>query len=62
MQASIPELRCAGATQLSYDDFQKYLDYLKRKSYVEESDEGIRLSTAGKDVYVKLRETLPSLL
>jgi predicted transcriptional regulator len=50
------------ATQLSYDDFQKYLDYLKRKSYVEESDEGIRLSTAGKDVYVKLRETLPSLL
>jgi predicted transcriptional regulator len=50
------------ATQLSYDDFQKYLDYLKRKGYVEESDEGIRLSTAGKDVYVKLRETLPSLL
>jgi len=50
------------ATQLSYDDFQKYLDYLKGRGYVEESDEGIRLSTAGKDVYVKLRETLPSLL
>ena len=50
------------ATQLSYDDFQKYLDYLKGRAYVEESDEGIRLSTAGKDVYVKLRETLPSLL
>jgi len=50
------------ATQLSYDDFQKYLDYLKRRGYVEESDGEIRLSTAGKDVYVKLRETLPSLL
>ena len=50
------------ATQLSYDDFQKYLDYLKGRGYVEEFDEGIRLSSAGKDVYVKLRETLPSLL
>ena len=50
------------ATQLSYDDFQKYLEYLKGKGYVEESDEGVRLSTSGKDVYVKLRETLPSLL
>ena len=50
------------ATQLSYDDFQKYLEYLKGKGYVEESDEGVRLSTGGRDVYVKLRETLPSLL
>ena len=50
------------ATQLSYDDFQKYLDYLKGKGYVEEVDEGIRLSNAGKEVYMKLRETLPSLL
>jgi predicted transcriptional regulator len=50
------------ATQLSYDDFQKYLEYLKGKGFVEESDGGIRMSTAGKDVYVKLRETLPSIL
>ena len=50
------------ATQLSYDDFQKYLDYLKSKGYVEESDEGVRLAIEGKNVYVKLRETLPSLL
>ena len=50
------------ATQLSYDDFQKYLDYLKVKGYVEESEEGVRLSIEGKNVCVKLRDTLPSLL
>jgi predicted transcriptional regulator len=50
------------ATQLSYDDFQKYLEYLKTKGFVEESDEGIRLSLQGREVYVKLRETLPSIL
>jgi predicted transcriptional regulator len=50
------------ATQLSYDDFQKYLDYLKGKGYVEESMEGVRLSIDGKNVYVKLRDTLPSIL
>jgi len=51
------------ATQLSYDDFQKYLEYLKGKGYVEESEEeGVRLSIQGKNVYVKLRDTLPSLL
>jgi predicted transcriptional regulator len=50
------------ATQLSYDDFQKYLDYLKNKGFVEESEGGIHLSAEGKDVYVKLRETLPSIL
>ena len=51
------------ATQLSYDDFQKYLDFLKGKGYVEESEEeGVRLSIQGKNVYVKLRDTLPSLL
>ena len=50
------------ATQLSYDDFQKYLEYLKQKGFVEETGDGIRLATAGKDVYLKLRETLPSIL
>lgn len=50
------------ATQLSYDDFQKYLEYMRSKGFVEESEGGIRLSAAGKDVYVKLRETLPSIL
>ena len=50
------------ATQLSYDDFQKYLDFLKGKGYVEESEEGVRLLFEGKNVYVKLRDTLPSIL
>jgi predicted transcriptional regulator len=50
------------ATQLSYDDFQKYLDFLKGKGYVRESEEGVSLSVEGKNVYVKLRDTLPSIL
>jgi len=47
------------ATQLSYDDFQKYLEYMKGKGLVEESNQGIRLASAGKEIYLKLRETLP---
>ena len=50
------------ATQLSYDDFQKYLEYMKSKSLVEESTQGLRLAEKGKEVYLKLRETLPSIL
>jgi len=50
------------ATQLSYDDFQKYLEFMKSKGLVEESTDGLRLASAGKDVYLKLRETLPSIL
>jgi predicted transcriptional regulator len=50
------------ATQLSYDDFLKYLEYLKQKGFVEESEEEIRLTPAGKEIYSKLRETLPSIL
>jgi predicted transcriptional regulator len=50
------------ATQLSYDDFLKYLEYLKQKGFVEESEEEIHLTPPGKDIYNKLRETLPSIL
>ena len=50
------------ATQLSYDDFQKYLEYLKQKGFVEELEGVIRLADLGKEVYLKLRETLPSML
>jgi predicted transcriptional regulator len=50
------------ATQLSYDDFQKYLEFLKGKSFVEESDGKIRLTEQGRTVYLKLRENLPSIL
>ena len=50
------------ATQLSYDDFQKYLANLEDKGFVEESEGGIRLTIAGKEIYMKLRELLPSIL
>jgi len=35
---------------------------LKGKGLVEETAEGVRLGQAGKEVYLKLRETLPSIL
>ena len=50
------------STQLSYDDFQKYLQYLSEKQYVQETEQGIRLTTQGRDVYARLREALPSIL
>ena len=50
------------ATQLSYDDFQKYLENLKQKGFVEESEGEIHLAPPGKEVYLKLRETLPLIL
>jgi predicted transcriptional regulator len=50
------------ATQLSYDDFLKYLEYLKQKGFVEESEGEIQLTLPGKEIYAKLRETLPSIL
>lgn len=50
------------ATQLSYNDFQKYLEYLNQKGFVEEFEADIRLTDRGRQVYVKLRDTLPSIL
>jgi predicted transcriptional regulator len=50
------------STQLSYDDFLKYLEYLKTRGFVEESDLGVRLTSQGRDVYLKLRDALPSIL
>ena len=50
------------ATQLSYDDFQKYLEYLKQKGFVEDTESGVRLTASGTDVYRNLRTTLPSIL
>jgi hypothetical protein len=35
---------------------------MKSKGLVEESSEGLRLAPTGKEVYLKLRETLPSIL
>jgi predicted transcriptional regulator len=50
------------ATTLSYEDFQKHLEYLTGKGYVEEKDGGCSISRGGRDVYEKLRESLGSLL
>ncbi len=50
------------ATRLSYDDFQPHLASLTDKGFVEEFEGGIRLTLAGKVVYLKLREALPSIL
>jgi len=50
------------STQLSYDDFQKYLDYLRQRGFVEETESGVRLTASGADVYQKLRTALPSIL
>ena len=50
------------ATQLSYDDFLKYLEYMKQRGFIVESEAEIRLTPSGKEIYNKLRETLPSIL
>ncbi len=50
------------ATRLSYDDFEVHLASLEDKGLVQELDGGIRLTLTGKELYLKLRETLPSIL
>ena len=51
------------ATSLSYDDFLKHLAYLKEKNVVEETDEGqCLLNEKGRNIYVELRKSLPSIL
>lgn len=50
------------ATTLSYDDFQKHLEYLTSKGFVEEKEGGWAISREGRGVYEKLRESLGSLL
>ena len=50
------------ATRLSYDHFQRYLGSLNDKGFVEEFEGGISLTLAGKKIYLRLRELLPSVL
>jgi len=51
------------ATDVSYDDFLKYLTYLKDKKFVEETADGhLYLTAEGRKVYSNLRDSLPSLL
>ncbi|MCW3996083.1 MAG: winged helix-turn-helix domain-containing protein [Candidatus Bathyarchaeota archaeon] len=51
------------ATDVSYDDFLKHLNYLKDKGFVDETTEGqILLTNEGRKIYTNLRDSLPSLL
>jgi predicted transcriptional regulator len=51
------------ATDVSYDDFLKHLNYLREKKFVDENPEGQLLLTAeGRKIYTSLRDALPSLL
>jgi len=50
------------ATDLSYDDFLKYMNSLKEKKLVDEAEGGYSLTEEGRNVYVKLRGVLPTLL
>jgi len=50
------------ATDLSYDDFVKYLKSLQEKGLVEEVEGHCRLTEQGRAIYIKLRGVLPTLL
>jgi predicted transcriptional regulator len=51
------------ATDASYDDFLKQLNYLKDKGFIEETAQGqILITPQGRKIYQSLRDALPSLL
>ena len=51
------------ATTLSYDDFLKHLLYLIGKKLVEEkNDNRCVLTGKGREIYIELRKSLPSIL
>jgi predicted transcriptional regulator len=51
------------ATSLSYDDFQKHLQYLVDRGLIEEDKEGnCLIKSEGRSVYNELRRVLPSIL
>jgi predicted transcriptional regulator len=51
------------ATDASYDDFLKHLNYLKTKGFITETTEGqIHITAEGRKIYTSLRDSLPSLL
>ncbi len=64
--ADKPQLRThvwRKATDVSYDDFLKHLNYLREKKLVDETAEGQLVLTAeGRKLYSNLRDSLPSLL
>ncbi len=51
------------ATDASYDDFIKHLNYLTVKGFVQENSEGrLVITPEGRRIYTILRDALPSLL
>ena len=50
------------ATDLSYDDFLKYLDEMKERRLIDEENGECRLTEAGRDVYTRLRDSLRAIL
>jgi predicted transcriptional regulator len=51
------------STNLAYDDFLKHLSFLKERSLIQEDVEGYcRMTNEGKQLYVELRKSLPSIL
>ena len=50
------------ATDLSYDDFLKYMNVLEEKKLVEEIEGSYRFTEKGRTVYVELKDFLPTLL
>ena len=51
------------ATSLSYDDFLRHLAYLVERGLVRETGEGkCVLTREGREIYVELRKSLPSIL
>jgi predicted transcriptional regulator len=63
---SKPQLRTViwrKSTNLSYDDFLKHLIFLKEKKMVNETPEGFcSLTKEGREIYIELRKSLPSIL
>jgi predicted transcriptional regulator len=50
------------ATTMSYDDFQKHLNYLKERELIQEVENGDSIITeAGRSIYDELRRALPSI-
>ena len=51
------------STNLSYDDFLKHLSYLVEKKLVKENSEGGNsLTEEGRQLYLDLRRSLPTIL
>ena len=61
-----PQLRTGvwrKSTNLSYDDFLKHLTYLEEKRFVKETSDGLcMLTEEGRNLYIELRKSLPSIL